>query len=76
MDKNTENLKTEQVQSNLPYTHCLNCGTELQGMYKDEAKEECKNKPADVKFVIPSTVPPLNEATRWLVERAKTEAKK
>ena len=43
---------------------------------KDEAKEECKNKPTDVKFVIPSTVPPLNEATRRLVERAKAESKK
>ena len=42
---------------------------------KDEAKEEYKNKPKDVKFVIPSTVPPLNEATRRLVERAKAEAK-
>lgn len=41
-----------------------------------EAKEEYKNKPADVKFVIPSTVPPLSEATRQLVERAKVEVKK
>ncbi len=37
---------------------------------KEEANEESKNKPADVKFVIPSTVPPLNEATARLVERA------
>ena len=43
---------------------------------KEEAKDEYKNKPAGVKFVIPSTVPPLNEATRRLVERAKAEAKK
>jgi hypothetical protein len=42
---------------------------------KDEAKEEYKNKPKDVKFVIPSTVPPLNEATRRMVERANAEAK-
>ena len=42
---------------------------------KEEAKEEYKNKPTDVKFVIPSTVPPLNEAIQRLVERAKTEAK-
>ena len=42
---------------------------------KEEAKDEYKNKPKDVKFVIPSTVPPLNEATRRLVERAKAEAK-
>ena len=42
---------------------------------KEEAKDEYKNKPTNVKFVIPSTVPPLNEATRRLVERAKAEAK-
>mgnify|MGYP003407483029 CR=1 FL=1 len=27
-------------------------------------------------FMVPSTVPPLNEATRRLVERANAEAKK
>ena len=43
---------------------------------KEEAKEAYKNKPTDVKFVIPSNVPPLNEATRRLVERAKAEAGK
>ena len=43
---------------------------------KEEAKEAYKNKPTDVKFVIPSTVPPLNEATKRLVERANAEAKK
>lgn len=43
---------------------------------KEEAKEAYKNKPTDVKFVIPSTVPPLNDATRRLVERAKAEAGK
>ena len=42
----------------------------------EEAKDEYKNKPTDVKFVIPSTVPPLNEVTHRLVERAKAEAKK
>lgn len=40
---------------------------------KEEAKKEYKNKPTDVKFVIPSSVPPLNEATRRLVERAKAQ---
>ena len=43
---------------------------------KKEAKEEYKNKPTDVKFMVPSTVPPLNEATRRVVERANAEAKK
>ena len=42
---------------------------------KEEAKEEYKNKPTDVKFEIPSTVPPLNEATRRMVERANAETK-
>ena len=42
---------------------------------KEEAKDEYKHKPTDVKFVIPSTVPPLNEATRRMVERANAEAK-
>ena len=43
---------------------------------KDEAKEAYKNKPTDVEFVIPSTVPPLSKATQQLVERANAEAKK
>ena len=43
---------------------------------KEEAKKEFKNKPTNVKFVIPSTVPPLNEATRRMVERANAEIKK
>ena len=42
---------------------------------KEEAKAAYKNKPTDVKFEIPSTVPPLNEATRRMVERANAEAK-
>lgn len=42
---------------------------------KEEAKDEYKNKPTDVKFVIPSTVPPLNKATQRLVERVNAEGK-
>ena len=42
---------------------------------KEEAKAAYKNKPTDVKFEIPSTVPPLNEATRRMVERANAETK-
>ena len=41
----------------------------------EEAKEEYRNKPSDVKFVLPSTVPPLSEATQRLVERAKAMPK-
>ena len=42
---------------------------------KEEAKAAYKNKPTGVKFVVPSTVPPLNEATLRMVERANAEAK-
>lgn len=40
---------------------------------KDEAKKEYKNKPGNVDFEIPTTVPPLTDATRQLVERATAE---
>lgn len=43
---------------------------------KEEAKYEYKNKTEGVKFEIPSTVPPLSEATRQMVARAKAESKK
>lgn len=39
----------------------------------EEAKEESKNLPKNVQFVIPETVPPLNAATKRLVERAKAK---
>ena len=42
---------------------------------KERAKEEYKNKPTDLKFLVPSTVPALNEATQRLVDRANAEAK-
>ena len=48
---------------------------EHEYLTKEEALEACKNKPTDVQFVIPSTVPALNEATQRLVERANAEAK-
>ena len=44
MDKDIEKSKTEQVQSNLPYTHCLNCGAELQGMYCHVCGQEATSK--------------------------------
>ena len=49
---------------------------DIDYLSKEEAKEEYKSKPTNVKFVIPSTVPPLNESTKRLVERANAEAKK
>ena len=44
MDKNTENLKAKHTQSNLPYTHCLNCGAELQGMYCHVCGQQATSK--------------------------------
>ena len=49
---------------------------DIDYLSKEEAKEEYKNKPTNVKFVIPSTIPPLNESTKRLVERANAEVKK
>jgi hypothetical protein len=42
----------------------------------EEAKEEYKNKSQKIDFIIPSTVPPLNDATLQLIKRAKLEVKK
>jgi hypothetical protein len=42
---------------------------------KEEAKKEYDYKPTQVRFDIPSTVPPLNRATRQMVERAKQKQK-
>ena len=44
MEKNIENLKAEHIESNLPYKHCLNCGTELQGMYCHVCGQEATSK--------------------------------
>ena len=43
---------------------------------KEEAKKEYRNRPENVKFVIPSTVPPLNDVTRQMVIRANAEKSK
>ena len=40
---------------------------------KEEAKAEYKKKNPVVEFVIPSTVPPLNDATRQMVQRANAQ---
>lgn len=44
---------------------------DLDYLSKDEAKAISKKKPDNVGFVIPSTAPPLNAATRRTVERVK-----
>ena len=43
---------------------------------KNEAKKEYKNKPDNVEFEIPTTVPPLTDAIKQLVERATAEKRK
>ena len=43
---------------------------------KDEAKEESAKEASKMDIVLPSNIPPLNEATRLLVERAKAKGKK
>ena len=37
---------------------------------KEDAKKAYENKPTDVEFEIPASVPELNEATQELVKRA------
>ena len=44
MDQNISNSKSENMQNNLPYTHCLNCGSELQGMYCHVCGQEATSK--------------------------------
>ena len=44
MDNNIPNSKSENKQSNLPYTHCLNCGSELQGIYCHACGQQATSK--------------------------------
>ena len=48
--------------------------TDIDYLSQQEAKEAYDNKRSDVDFVIPASVPPLNKATRELVERAVAES--
>ena len=69
MDKNIENLKTEHIESNLPYKHCLNCGTELQGMYCHVCGQEATSKtPTISAFVLEY----FNNAFIWDSQFLKT----
>lgn len=62
MNKNIENSKNEHEQDTLPYKHCLNCGTELQGMYCHVCGQEATSKtPTVVAFVVEY----LNNAFIW-----------
>lgn len=44
LEKNMQNLKTIDEQSNLPYKHCLNCGAELKGVYCHCCGQEAVDK--------------------------------
>ena len=69
MKKNIENLNTEQVQSNIPYKYCLNCGAELQGMYCHVCGQEATSKtPTISAFVLEY----LNNAFIWDSQFFKT----
>ena len=62
MDKNIQNLAPESKKSNLPYTHCLNCGSELQGMYCHVCGQEATSKtPTIGAFILEY----LNNAFIW-----------
>lgn len=62
MNQQIQNSKSENGQSNLPYTHCLNCGAELQGMYCHVCGQEATSKTPTVSaFVLEY----LNNAFIW-----------
>lgn len=48
MSKEAQNNEVAEVQSNLPYTHCLNCGTELKGMFCHECGQGAVSKTPSV----------------------------
>jgi hypothetical protein len=68
-NKNTHNAETDSEQSSLPYTHCLNCGTELKGMYCHSCGQEAVSKVPTIKgFVLEY----LNNAFIWDSQFLKT----
>lgn len=62
MNKNIQHSDSEDRRSNLPYTHCLNCGSELQGMYCHVCGQQATSKtPTISAFVLEY----LNNAFIW-----------
>lgn len=43
-NQNIQDAETVDVQLNLPYTHCLNCGAELKGMFCHSCGQAALNK--------------------------------
>ena len=62
MDQQIQNSKYENEQSNLPYTHCLNCGSELKGLYCHVCGQEATSKTPTVSAYI---IEYLNNAFIW-----------
>ena len=62
MDKNIPNTETEKGQNALPYKHCLNCGTELKGLYCHNCGQEAVAKRPTVLGLV---VEYLNEIFVW-----------
>lgn len=66
---NKENSKTENVQCNIPYKHCLNCGAELKGMYCHICGQEATSKTPTIGAYIAEY---LNNAFIWDSQFFKT----
>ncbi len=61
--------KAEFMQSNIPYQHCLNCGTELKGMYCHNCGQEAASTTPTIKAFI---LEYLNNAYIWDPQFFKT----
>ena len=62
MRKKIKKSTTERVQTGIPYTHCLNCGSELKGMYCHVCGQEATSKTPTVGAFI---LEYLNNAFIW-----------
>ena len=62
MNQHTTSSNAEHTLSNLPYKHCLNCGSELQGMYCHVCGQQATSKtPTIPEFIIEY----INNAFIW-----------
>ncbi len=52
MNMNIQNPEVTDEQSGLPYSHCLNCGTELKGMFCHNCGQEAVDKTPTVRDFI------------------------
>jgi hypothetical protein len=68
-NKNTYTPETTNELSGLPYTHCLNCGTELKGQYCHSCGQEAVSKTPTVKSFVLAY---LDNAFLWDSKFVKT----